>query len=104
MKSPIVLLKDKLPQELINKVQSYMKNDNMVTCLREYYNYLIYEQELYENFVLKTYIMPQCYCHRLRRNKDCSHCYEFEYTDMYKFDSYITCVMENDQYIKIAYN
>ena len=78
-----------------------MTNDIVIYAINEYFHYLFYEQELYDDFVYNTYIEPKCYCRLLRRNKDCTPCYEYEYTYKYKMDSYITCIMDNDQFCKI---
>ena len=78
-----------------------MTNDIVVSAINEYFHYLFYEQDLYDDFVYRTYIAPVCYCHRLRRNKDCTPCYKYEYTYKYKMDSYITCIVNNDQFNKI---
>ena len=93
-----------MPRELCDIIQSYITNDIANQAIKEYYSYLLYEQDVYEDFVLTTYVTPNCYCHRLRRNKDCSWCYYFEYTNKYKLDSYITCIQDNDQYQTIIYN
>lgn len=101
MNSPLVLIQHRFPQEIVNIIQTYMTNDIVISAISEYFHYLFYEQDLYDDFVYSTYIAPVCYCRRLRRNKDCTPCYEYEYTYKYKKDSYITCIVNNDQFNKI---
>jgi len=104
MISPVNVLRSYMPRELCDIIQSYLTNDIANQAIKEYYSYLLYEQDIYDKYVLHTYVMPNCYCHRLRRNKDCTHCYDFEYTTKYKLDSYITCIDDNDQFSKILDN
>ena len=102
MISPVNVLRNYMPRELCDIIQSYITNDIANQAIKKYYSCLLYEQDVYEDFVLHTYVGPNCYCHRLRRNKDCSWCYKFEYTNVYKLDSYVMCIQDNDQYQKIV--
>jgi hypothetical protein len=104
MISPVNVLRNYMPRELCDIIQSYMTNNVANQAIKEYYSYIQHEQDVYEDFVLHTYVGPNCYCHRLRRNKDCSWCYKFEYTNVYKLDSYVMCIQDNDQYQKIVYS
>ena len=104
MNSPLSLICNHyfIPQEIENIIQSYTINDFAYKVLQEYFHYLYAEQDLYDDFVYHTYIAPLCYCHKLRRNKDCNHCYYYEYTTRYKLNSYINCIWDNNQYSKIV--
>ena len=104
MNSPVSLICNHyfIPQEIENIIQSYTINDFAYKVLQEYFHYLYAEQDLYDDFVYQTYIAPLCYCHKLRRNKDCNHCYYYEYTTRYKLNSYINCIWDNNQYSKIV--
>ena len=103
---PLICSKYNVPQELENIIQSYMSNDFMYKALQEYYHYLYYMQELYDDFVYENYISPNCYCcpGLIARRRECSHCYYYEYTYKYKMQPYIQCIMENEQYAKIIQN
>jgi hypothetical protein len=101
MNTPLVLIQRHFPQEVVNIIQSFMRNEIVYQAIYEYFNHLFYEKDLHDRFIYNTYIAPQCYCHRLRRNKDCQHCYEYEYTDIYKQDIYLICIEDNYQFHSI---
>ncbi len=101
MNSPLTIFKNKLPNELINIIQSYASNDYMYKLLNEHIQNILKKQEIYDEFIFQQYILPNCYCHSLRYNKDCNHCHLYEYTDHYKLPEYLTCVEYNDQFAKI---
>jgi len=95
----------RLPREICDIIQSYMVNDTAYQILKEYYNYLYYKKQLYLDFVYSNYIEPNCYCHRTRRGwYECTHCWEFEYTDKYCPLDCKICIDDNPQYTKICFN
>jgi hypothetical protein len=107
MSSPLLIVQEviphKFPQEILNIIQSFLKNDMVYQAIKEYYAYLYNKKEAYEADVYKTYIMPNCYCHRLRRNRDCSYCHEFEYTYKFVPQDWKCCIQDNPQFLKICY-
>ena len=110
MNSPLELFKNKLPQELLNIIQTYLINDVAYQVLKEYYNYLYYKKELYEDFVYTQYIEPNCTCHSYYnqiaqrwKHRECSGCYYLEYTNTYIPKDFRLCIDDNPQYGKIVY-
>jgi hypothetical protein len=107
MSSPLLIAQEvipyHLPNEICNIIQSYMKNDFAYEVLKEYYSYLYHKRELYNSFIYENYIMPNCYCHLRRRNRDCEYCYSYDYTDMYTPQDFKCCIMDNPQFTKICY-
>jgi hypothetical protein len=109
MNTPLVLFERRLPRELINIIQSYLSNDIVYLAIRNYFHYLLSEQELYMQHMYETYVMEQCYCHKMssrnmRVYDGCDHCnwYERIETDDEHFSSlYLTCITYNEQYYKI---
>ena len=43
-----------LPDEIKYNIQSYLVNECVYKFLQEYFQYLIYKKELYENFVMNN--------------------------------------------------
>lgn len=110
MKSPIILFESKLPRDVLNIIQTYLINDFVYQALKEYYNYLYYKKELYENFAYEQYIIPNCSCRRYYnsiaqrwKERECSGCYIFEYTNVYMPKDFRICIYNNPQYRKIQY-
>mgnify|MGYP003968663611 FL=1 len=103
MNSPIIILfHNKICRELIDIIQSYVRNDIAHQAIKNHIRYLYYEQDLYDSFVWDNYIAPNCYCRIYRRgNKDCEHCHLYEYTNHYKLSRFITCIEKNSQYNKL---
>jgi len=108
MNTPLVLFKNKLPQDVLNIIQSYVMNDFVHNALKEYYSYLYYKKELYEDFAYQQYILPHCYCYRYYnsraqrwKDRECRYCYEYEYTKKYIPSDYQLCIEDNKQYSKI---
>ena len=106
MSSPLLIVEEvipyKLPFEILNIIQSYMKNDVAYEVLKEYYSYLYYKKDLYEDFVYENYIAPNCYCNP-RRKDECEHCYYYEYTYRYTPQDFKCCILDNPQFRKINY-
>ena len=100
MNTPLILFNNILPDEIIRYMQLYITNDFANEAIKHYIHYLYDEQDLYEDFILRTYIYPNCYCHRYKK-KECSACYEFEYSNIYKLDQYNICIWDNDQIHKL---
>ena len=113
MNSPlsIYLFKNKFPQDIINKIQSYIKNDIIYQAINQYFNYLYDKKFLYENFALVQYITPNCRCSsyfntfgQRFKTRDCSICELAEYTDVFVPLDFKLCIMDNTQYYKIMNN
>jgi len=113
MNTPLVLIERRLPRELVNIIQTYIRNDVVHEALRCHLQYLIYEQELYIKYIYDTQVRPVCYCHRLspkylRKYDFCDHCrwfensVEFSDNDEYKSVGYIACLnSDNEQQYKL---
>ena len=103
MSSPIygICSKYKIPNELRNKIQSYMMHDMTYVCLNEYMDVVCEFQDFYDDFVMETYITTNCYCPLYPSKRECSHCYIFEYSNYYKTSNFIHFIDENPQFGKI---
>ncbi len=108
MNSPIIILKDTLPLEILMNIQKYIVNDVVYSALQEYFGYLYYKKELYEDFVYTQYIMPNCKCIRYYnslaqrwKTRDCYSCEKYEYSYNYIPKDFVNCVIKNNQYDKI---
>lgn len=96
--TPLIIFKDIFPDTIIDKIQSYIKNDLIYDCMLNYYYILQEKKELYNNFVIANYIEPLCYCRnfpengvrKIFRKKECSPCCEYEcvYEDSYPKHNY----------------
>tara|TARA_Y200000002_G_scaffold375108_1_gene376878 strand:+ start:535 stop:882 length:348 start_codon:yes stop_codon:yes gene_type:complete len=109
MINPISIIGSKLPDEIKYNIQSYLVNETAYKMLQEYFNYLYYKKELYENFCYEQYIKPNCYCFRYFnssanrwKTRDCHYCDNLEYSDKYKPLDFIECIINNDQFKKIS--
>ena len=106
MSSPLLIVQEviprKLPNELVYIISSYLRNDIAYEAIKEYYSYLFYKRDLYNDFVYENYIMPNCYCN-LRRRHECKYCYYHDYTDRYTPQDFICCIRDNPQFTKIFY-
>ena len=86
MITPLIILKDILPQEILDNIQKFLINETIIEPIQNYLEYLYYKKDLYENFVLNNYVMPLCNCnsfsdnglYKLYKWKECSACFEFE--------------------------
>jgi len=111
--TPLEILDKHLPREIINYIQQYLTYEIANTAIREYFEYLEYKKEQYEDFVLDNYVFPNCQCvhapengqHKVYKRKDCSECFKFDCTYEDRMTpAYITCIYENrTQYSKIMW-
>lgn len=108
MISPLIILKNKLPQEILNNIQSYLTNNIVNKALICYYDYLYYKNELYDDFITRQYIEPNCKCIKYWSNianrykfKECNTCCEYEYGNKYIPLDFRICIWDNPQYNKI---
>ena len=97
-----------LPNEIKNNIQSYLVNEAAYKMLQEYFNYLFYKKNLYEDFCYEQYVRPNCKCYSYYnsnaqrwKTRDCYLCDEFEYTDKYIPNDYRECIQNNNQFKKI---
>ena len=104
-----LLLNNYFSYEIRVVIKSYLVNEIAYKMLQEYFNYLYYKKELYENFCYTQYIRPNCYCRRYYnsnaqrwKTRDCRHCDELEYSDKFIPNDFLECIRENPQYEKIA--
>ena len=80
MNSPVVILQKFLPQELLDKVQSFMPpNDIVYQAIKKYYTRVRQRNELYNKFAYKQYLLDGCRIHKNYRsckqnNIMCQHC------------------------------
>lgn len=100
MNSPLTLIENKFPIEIINMIQSYVVNENIYAALNEYFCYLHYKECTYDAFVFDNYIVPACFCDR-ELDVTCPVCTEYEHSDHYIPQDYLTCIKYNTQYIKV---
>jgi hypothetical protein len=108
MNSPLILIQHKLPYEIINIIQSYLINNFAYRAVKEYYTYLYYKKDLYEDFAYNQYILPNCRCHRYYNSRagrwkehECYGCLSFEYGYVYMPLDYRICIYDNPQFNKI---
>lgn len=110
MNTPLVLIERWLPRELVNIIQTYIRNDVVHEAVRCHLHYLMSEQNLYINHIYETQVHPVCFCDRLstkylRKYDFCDHCRWFEHiecSDDYKLPGYITCLnIDNEQQYKL---
>ena len=74
---------------------------------------LMYEQDLYINYIYHTYVVPNCYCDQLsakylKKYDFCDHCMWFERAvecseeEEHTVSGYLTCIgYENEQQYKL---
>ena len=96
-----VCMKYNIPWELQNIIYTYSSNDLSYNWLNEHIENVSNFQDFYDDFVLVTYINPNCYCVGYTSKCECSFCYRFEYSDAYKTQSYNTIIANNTQLCKI---
>jgi hypothetical protein len=109
MNSPLILIERRLPRELVNIIQSYIRNDIVHTAVSNYLSYLLSERDLYMQYMYETHVMKQCYCHtmssrNLRVYDGCDYCNWFErleFDEEYIPSAYSTCIENNNQYRKL---
>ena len=117
VKTPLSIVLDeiencKLPDNIIDNIQLYMRNDLMYKCLQEYFNKLYEKKEMCEEEAYEKYVYPNCVCRncpdngrrKIFKRKDCSDCFEYEcrqMNDEYAPQGFHECIIENPQYRKI---
>jgi hypothetical protein len=114
MTTPLTIIQNELPyylcDDIINHIQKFLRNDMMYNALGEYFDYLRYKNELYENFVLYNYVIPRCNCsnhapdngnNKLYIKKECSVCFMYYSTTHFTNENYLLCIENNQQYSKI---
>jgi len=102
MNNPLKMIENKLPEDVTNNIRSYMRNDFIYKALNEYFDYIFYKKELYEDFMFKQYIEPNCQCQELGfHSRLCSGCWMYDETTGWFPDDYKICIYENPQYKKI---
>ena len=113
MNSPIELIcsKHDIDKNIQNIIQSFIKNDIAYNALKEYFSYLYYKKELYQDFSYIQYVVPNCRCFRYwnsianrYKTKECDECFKFEYTYIYTPNDFIECIEDNSQFEKIYYD
>jgi hypothetical protein len=110
MNSPLIIFIDILPREIISIIQLYLTNDFAVNALKEYYSYLYYKKELYEDFVYQQYVAPNCSCRRYYnqraerwKTRECSECFKYDSTIVYMPCDFKLCIWDNPQFRRIQY-
>ena len=63
MNNPLSIIGGNLPIEIKYNIQSYLINETVYKILQEYFNYLCYKKELYEDFCYIQYVKPNCKCY-----------------------------------------
>jgi hypothetical protein len=113
MNTPLVLLERWLPIDIVNIIQTYIRNDVVHEAVRCHLIDLMYEQDLYINYIYHTRVAPNCYCDQLsakylRKYDFCDHCRWFERVvegseeEEYTVSGYLTCIgYENEQQCKL---
>tara|TARA_Y100000816_G_scaffold288279_1_gene272552 strand:- start:368 stop:748 length:381 start_codon:yes stop_codon:yes gene_type:complete len=115
MNTPVDILHNKLPQQLLNKIQQYLPvNENIRIALDKYYDKLYDKKMIDDEKAFEKYVYPNCECsncpdnghNKIYKRKDCSVCFEYEikeYNGEYtNAQFYLVCV-NNPQYNKIKY-
>ena len=110
MNTPLIILKNKLPVDLINLIQTYMTNDIVTKAVSKYFDKLYQKKDEYDDFVWDNYVFPNCQCnncpenglHKLFKRKDCNVCFMFE-SSLWYYNTFYECTLNNLQYFKIVY-
>lgn len=111
MISPVKILEDKLPQDIINIIQSYLVNNIAYNAISSYFDRLYIKKNKYEEFVWDNYVYPKCACnncpdngkYKIYKKRDCDECFKFESTFMYTPNDFVECISDNPQFQKIYY-
>ena len=108
MNSPHLYFYNIFSNEINNNIQSYLINETAYQILQEYFSYLIYKKNLYQDFCYTQYIEPNCKCYRYYnprakrwKTRDCYLCDEFEYSDKFLPNDFKECISNNNQFYKI---
>ena len=113
MNSPIEIICSKhgIDKNIKNIIKSFIRNEVAYKALKEYFSYLYYKKELYQDFSYTQYVKPNCRCFRYWNSrvnrhllKECNECYKFEYTYIYTPNDFIECIEDNSQFRKIYYD
>ena len=99
MNNVLQIIQHRVPQPVLDNIHSYLRNDVMEKCLREYFLYLTHKRDLYRDFAYEQYVFPHCECRRHR--DECRVCYLYDYSGYYEPNDYVICMQENPQYYKI---
>tara|TARA_B100001989_G_C24248071_1_gene320685 strand:- start:148 stop:504 length:357 start_codon:yes stop_codon:yes gene_type:complete len=109
MKSKVYLIKN-VSFDVQQIIQKFLINKWAIIAINNYFNYLFYFKDLYENFVINNYIEPRCRCIRYYnsfagrwKTRECYLCDEFECSDKYIPTNFIECIEDNQQYDKICW-
>lgn len=93
MITPLIILKDKLPQELLHIIQSYLSNDIAEKSIDLFLKKITIREQLYNKFIYYNYIFPNCYCYRVLYPSICIWCYKYIHTYDYTYNLwYISCI------------
>lgn len=115
MNTPLTIIEQFFPQEVLNIIQSYLINDIAKKALIKYYDYL-YEKKISDDEeIYNNYVYPLCVCRNCPDNgknkifirKECWHCDEYDmnvFLNNYACEQFILCIKNNLQYTKIAHN
>ena len=83
MINPLSIIGKNLPDEIKYNIQSYLVNEMAYKMLQEYFNYLFYKKNLYEDFCYEQYVKLNCSCYRYYnsnaqrwKTRDCYICNE----------------------------
>jgi hypothetical protein len=105
MNSPLSIIRHKLPYELIDIIQSYLRNDLALEAIYYHIQYLYEAQLDHEDEIYKN---NKCECRRYfnsRANRwkirECDFCYKIDYTSIFQLPGYNTCIWNNSQLSKI---
>jgi len=103
-----LLLNNYFSYEIRIVIKSYLVNEIAYKMLQEYFLYLYFKKELYQDFSYIQYILPNCYCKTYYNSNsqrwktiDCHYCDQFEYCNKYIPNDFIECIQDNPQYQKI---
>jgi|TARA_Y100000992_G_scaffold302316_1_gene276022 hypothetical protein len=107
MITPLIILEKKFSQEILDIIQSYLTNNIVNEALVYYFDYLYNKNELYDDFITREYIQPNCKCIKYWSNNrykfsECNTCCDYEYSNKYIPMNFRICIWDNPQYNKIT--
>ena len=115
MYTPLVIISDIFPQEVLNQIQQYLPvNENIRFALASYYDKLYEKKVMDDEEAFEIHIYPNCVCAncpdngraKIFRRRECSVCFEHEmkeYLGEYTNEQFHLVCKNNPQYRKIAY-
>ena len=115
MYTPLVIISDIFPQEVLNQIQKYIPvHDNVSNALKKYYDELYNKKLIDDESAWGKYVYPNCICpncpnngkRKIYKRKDCDTCFRYEmnvFNNVYANDTYCLVIKNNPQYKKIAY-